>query len=438
MPTPHARPEGQGAPAGDLPAGASSVDARSAGGQPAAGDYPTSIASPPKDPDTVGLILTGGGARAAYQVGVLKAVVQILQERPGGLTHNPFPVICGTSAGAINASALACGAYDIAATVDRMLQVWEHFHAEQVYRADALGVMRTGARWLSMLSFGWMLARLGRLKPRSLLDNRPLGDLLTRMLDFPALADNLRHGAVQALAISASSYTTGQHITFYQSAYEIEPWRRTQRLACRTTLTVDHLLASSAIPFVFPAHRVPVFGTAEWCGDGSMRQLAPISPAIHLGANKVLVIGAGRMHEPARAAPVPNAYPSVAQIAGHALSNIFLDSLAVDVERLERINQTLALLPADRRTGSDLRPVKVLVIAPSQRLDDIASRHTASLPPSIRGLLGGIGVSSRTGDPRGAALASYLLFEPGYTRELIALGFGDTLSRRSDVIDFFD
>jgi NTE family protein len=419
------------AAAGASPGAASPLGTSGAGLHlPAVGDYPSSIASPPKGPDTVGLILTGGGARAAYQVGVLKAVVQILQERPGGLTHNPFPVICGTSAGAINASALACGADDIAGTVDRMLQVWEHFHAEQVYRADALGVMRTGARWMSMLSFGWMLARLGWLKPRSLLDNQPLGDLLTRMLDFPALADNLHHAAVQALAISASSYTTGQHITFYQSAYEIEPWRRTQRLACRTTLTVDHLLASSAIPFVFPAHRVPVFGNAEWCGDGSMRQLAPISPAIHLGANKVLVIGAGRMHEPARAAPEPGAYPSVAQIAGHALSNIFLDSLAVDVERLERINQTLALLPADRRNGSGLRPVKVLVIAPS--------RHTASLPASIRGLLGGIGVSSRNGDPRGAALASYLLFEPGYTRELIALGFGDTLSRRSEVIDFFD
>jgi NTE family protein len=405
---------------------------------PAAGDYPSSVAPPPQDPDIVGLILTGGGARAAYQVGVLKAVVQILQERPGGLVRNPFPVICGTSAGAINASALACGADDIAGTVNRMLEVWEHFHAEQVYRADALGVMRTGARWMSMLSFGWMLARLGRLKPRSLLDNRPLGDLLSRMLDFPALADNLRQGALQALAISASSYTTGQHITFYQSAYEIEPWRRTQRLAYRTRLTVDHLLASSAIPFVFPAHRVPVSGQAEWCGDGSMRQLAPISPAIHLGANKVLVIGAGRMHEPARSAPVPDAYPSVAQIAGHALSNIFLDSLAVDVERLERINQTLARLPANRRNESGLRPVKVLVIAPSQRLDDIASRHTASLPASIRGLLGGIGVSSRSGDPRGAALASYLLFEPGYTRELIALGFGDTLGRRSEVIDFFE
>lgn len=414
MPTPHAPPDRQAAEA-----------------------HPATL--PGELSDTVGLILTGGGARAAYQVGVLQAVVQILQERPGGMPSNPFPVICGTSAGAINASALACGADDVGSTLARMHAVWANFHAEQVYRADALGVMRTGARWLSMLSFGWMLARLGRLKPRSLLDNRPLGELLTRMLDFSHLANNLQHGSVQALAISASGYTTGQHITFYQSAYEIEPWRRTQRIACRTTLTVDHLLASSAIPFVFPAHRVPVFGQPEWCGDGSMRQLAPISPAIHLGASKVLVIGAGRMHEPAQAlSPASSAYPSVAQIAGHALSNIFLDSLAVDVERLERINQTLALVPADRQTASGLRPVKVLVIAPSERLDDIASRHTASLPASIRSLLGGIGVSSQTGDPRGAALASYLLFEPGYTRELIALGFGDTLNRRSDVIDFFD
>lgn len=387
---------------------------------------------------TTGLILTGGGARAAYQVGVLKAIVQILGERPRGLPGNPFHVICGTSAGAINASALACGADTLVDTLAHMSGVWENFHADQVYRADSLGVMRTGARWMAMLSFGWMLARLGRLKPRSLLDNGPLARLLAQMLDFSRLERNLATGAVQALAVSASGYTSGQHITFYQSAYEIEPWRRSQRVACRTAINVDHLLASSAIPFVFPARKIMVDGRPEWCGDGSMRQLAPISPAIHLGASKVLVIGAGRMHESSPALRVvSDDYPTIAQIGGHALSNIFLDSLSVDIERLERINQTLARIPADVRDRGSLRPIEVLVISPSERLDDIAARHIASLPATIRALLGGIGVSSDAHDGSGSALASYLLFEPGYTRELIALGFGDTLTRSADVLEFF-
>lgn len=388
--------------------------------------------------DSTGLILTGGGARAAYQVGVLKAIVQILGERPGGLSGNPFQVICGTSAGAINASALACGADTIEQTIDNIVGIWENFHTDQVYRADSLGVMRKGAGWMSMLSFGWMLARLGRLKPRSLLDNRPLEKLLTEMLDFSRLEHNLATGAVQALAVAASGYTSGQHITFYQSAYEIEPWRRSQRIACRTPITVDHLLASSAIPFLFPAHKVMIQGQTEWCGDGSMRQLAPISPAIHLGASKVLVIGSGRMHESApEQRGVSDDYPTLAQIGGHALSNIFLDGLSVDVERLERINQTLARIPPEVRDRGGLRPIKVLVISPSARLDDIATRHVDSLPPTIRTLLGDIGVSSDSRASSGSALASYLLFEPGYTRELIALGFGDTLTRSADVLDFF-
>jgi NTE family protein len=399
----------------------------------------TSVPFPELRSETTGLVLTGGGARAAYQVGVLKAICRILGERPGGLAGNPFHVVCGTSAGAINAAALSCGAGTLPATIENMLGIWENFHVDQVYRADSLGVLRTGARWMSMLSFGWMLARLGRLKPRSLLDNQPLCDLLTHTLDFDRLDRNLAGGVLQALAVSASGYTSGQHITFYQSAYQIEPWLRSQRLAVRADITVAHLLASSAIPFVFPARRLAVHGQTEWCGDGAMRQLAPISPAIHLGASKILVIGAGRMYEtqPERRA-LSDDYPSLAQIAGHALSNIFLDSLAVDVERLQRINHTLSRIPAGEREREDLRPIKVLVISPSQRLDDIAIRHVSSLPPTIRTLLGGIGVSQGPDDIGGGALASYLLFEPAYTRELIALGFGDTLTRSAEVRAFFD
>jgi len=386
-----------------------------------------------------GLVLTGGGARAAYQVGVLKAVARIRRDcdAPRG---NPFPVITGTSAGAINAAALACHADHFDLAVSGLVDVWRHFSAEQVYRADSFGVIRTGARWLTMLTMGWAIARWRRARPRSLLDNEPLEGLLGQMLHLHRLPEMMRGGHLQALAITASSYSSGQHVTFYDALAHIEPWTRSQRLAVRSTITLPHLLASSAIPFVFPATRLTIDGQTQWFGDGSMRQSAPISPAVHLGAERVLVIGAGRMHEPQdRRVPGDAAeeYPTLAQIAGHALSNIFLDALAVDVERLQRVNRTLALLGPEARRHTPLRPIDVLLIAPSQRLDDIAARHLGSLPTPVRALLRGVGVSGEGQDARGAALASYLLFEAPYTQELLSLGEADTLARRDEVARFF-
>jgi NTE family protein len=386
---------------------------------------------------STGLILTGGGARAAYQVGVLAALAQI--RRAAGITEgNPFPVIAGTSAGAINAAMLACQADDFDAAVEGLVQVWENIHVHQVYRADSLGIIRTGARWLTMMSIGWALARWRRTQPNSLLDNAPLGDLLRRMVRLERLEAMLNQGHLQALAISGSSYSSGQHVTFYQSGLTLKPWLRLQRLAVQTPISVEHLLASSAIPFIFPAEKIDLEGQAEWFGDGSMRQSAPISPAIHLGAERVLVIGAGRMHEPpGRRAVLVDGHPSMAQIAGHALSNIFLDALAVDVERLQRINATLALLPPAAHQGTALRPIEVLVIAPSRRLDDLAAEHQGSLPPALRAMLRSIGVAGQGQGASGSALTSYLLFEPEYTRELIKLGRSDTLARRTDVLAFF-
>lgn len=380
-----------------------------------------------------GLILTGGGARAAYQVGVLQAISQMLWEAGWPPARNPFDIICGTSAGAINATALACRADNFGEGVQQLLDVWENFRVEQVYRADSLGVLRSGARWLSILSFGWLLRKWRAAPPTSLLDNTPLAGLLHRMLDLPRLDAALADGLLHAVAVNASSYTGGQHVTFFQCADEVAPWVRTARTAQRDQIGVEHLLASSAIPFIFPAVPLYLDGQQEYCGDGSMRQLAPISPAIHLGATRVLVVGAGRMHEPRHAAPQQARYPTLAQIAGHAMSSIFLDSLAVDIERLTRINATLSMLAPQALARSPLRPVELLVIAPSERLDDIAARHTASLPAPVRILLSGIGAT----ETRGAALASYLLFEAGYTRELIRLGQRDTLARKADVLAFF-
>jgi NTE family protein len=382
-----------------------------------------------------GLILTGGGARAAYQVGVLQAISAILWEAGWPPARNPFDIICGTSAGAINATALACRADNFGEGVQKLLDVWLHIEVEQVYRADSLGVIRSGARWLSLLSFGWLLRKWRAAPPASLLDNTPLVSLLHRMLDLPRLDAVLQEGLLHALAVTASSYTGGNHLTFYQTAAEIAPWIRMQRVALQDQIGIEHLLASSAIPFIFPATPLFMGGHREYCGDGSMRQLAPISPAIHLGASKVLVVGAGRLTEPARSAAEKSAarYPSLAQIAGHAMSSIFLDGLAVDIERLERINKTLSMLPPEYLEKTPLKPVELLVIAPSERLDDIASRHIASLPAPIRTMLSGIGAT----EARGAALASYLLFESSYTCELIRLGQRDTQARKEDVLAFF-
>ena len=385
------------------------------------------------------LVLSGGGARAAYQVGVLRALVRIRREALGPVARlrNPFGIICGTSAGAINAAALAANADRFEAAVEVVAKVWQNFSADQVYRADSLGVIRTGARWLTMLSVGWVIARWRRARPRSLLDNAPLAELLQRLVPLDRLPTMFEQRHLHAFAVTASSYTSGEHFTFFDAAQAIEPWQRSQRVAVQTQLLQAHLLASSAIPFVFPATPLEVGGEHGWFGDGSMRQTAPLSPAVHLGAQRLLIIGAGRMQEPSGRVIASKDYPNLAQIAGHAMASIFLDALAVDVERMKRINRTLALLPDSALADTTLRPLEALVISPSQRLDDIAARHLSALPAPVRALLRGVGVGGQGEQARGSALASYLLFEAPFTRELMALGEADTAARKDEVLRFF-
>ena len=370
------------------------------------------------------LILTGGGARAAYQVGVLAAIAELLPDKQ----RNPFGIICGTSAGAINAAYLATRSDDFAAGVVDLRRLWRSFHAGDVYRADAMGMAASAVGWLAAMAGGWLVKK----SPRSLLDNGPLRLLLTQHLDFSRIDSAIAADRLQSLSITCSGYGSGQSVSFYKGRHDIEPWNRAQRLGAHVKLNIEHLLASSAIPFVFPAIKI----NREYFGDGSMRQTAPISPAIHLGADKILVIGAGRQAKQEIFRPADSHYPSVAQIAGHTLSSIFLDSMWADLERIQRVNKTVSLISEQvrREQGMQLRPINVLVIAPSERLDDLAARHAASLPWAVRAFLGGIGAMNKNG----GALTSYLLFERPYIRALIQLGRKDTLARREEVMQFLD
>ena len=384
---------------------------------------------------TTGLLLSGGGARAAYQLGVLQAIDE-LRLAHGAPAGNPFQVICGTSAGALNATALACGAHAYSQTLQQLVSVWSQFHVGQVYRAEFSDMVLSGARWLSLLSLGWLFANR-RLRPRSLLNPSPLRQLLTEQIEWQRLHLNLDEGHLRALAVTASNYASGEHVTFYQSPYPLQPWVRNQRLAQLCEIRVEHLLASAAIPFIFPAVKLRGPHGRAYFGDGAMRQTAPISPAIHLGADRVLVIGVGRMAEPAAPKADHHEYPSLAQIAGHALSSIFLDNLSVDVERLRRINHTLSLIPPEARAATQLRPVELLLIAPSQRLDDMAIQHADALPATVRRLFNILGPRAPRGPRQDGALLSYLLFEAPFTQALIALGRQDAMAQKADIVRFF-
>lgn len=370
----------------------------------------------------IALILTGGGARAAYQVGVLKAIAEFTPRR----AHSPFQVICGTSAGALNAVTLAVNARHFRQGVKYLLGIWNNAQVKNIYRSDALGVFANSTRWL----LGLVLSMIGinRMSRVSLLDNSPLTDFLEETLPYEKIQENIDAGVLHALSITASGYGTGHSVTFYQGVAGIAPWKRTRRQGIEAKIGIEHLLASSAIPFIFPAIRIH----REYFGDGSMRQIAPISSALHLGADKVMLMGAWHDEDEEGRRNRTDAYPTLAQIAGHALDSIFLDALEVDLERVQHINETVALIPEELRAATDMRHIDVLVITPSQPLEKVAERHLTELPWAVRLLLRAIGVMRRSG----ANLVSYLLFDKRYCRALIDLGYQDALKRREEILKF--
>jgi NTE family protein len=374
-----------------------------------------------RNPKTA-LVLTGGGARAAYQVGVLKAVCRQMPADVG----NPFPILCGTSAGAINAATLATYAMQFRMGVRRLDRVWRNFRVNHVFQSDSISITRSGARWLLAM----MLGGFSRHTSAYMLDRKPLAALLDHYLPFDQIQAAIDSGALHALNVCASGYSSGESVNFFQGVETIKPWRRARRIGIKSRIELKHLMASSAIPFIFSA--VPIH--REYFGDGSMRQQAPISPALHLGAERVLVIGVHKDIEPSPERTKELDYPSPAQIAGHILNSIFLDSLDADLERLTRINNTVRGIAPHKRQelGIQLREVETLVVSPSEDLGAIAQRHAHHLPRMLRFFLRGIGATSKSG----SSLVSYLLFEKSYCQELIALGYADAMNKKEELASF--
>jgi NTE family protein len=369
------------------------------------------------------LVLPGAGARGAYQIGVLKAVARLLPER----APNPFDVICGTSAGAINAAVLAGRAANFERAIADMEGVWANFAASQVYRSDDWTMLKSSLHWLAAFVFGG----LGVRNPASLLDNAPLRDLLRENVRFDGIRRALEQGHLDAVAVTASAYSTARSVTFFEGRPELKGWTRVRRIGRATRLDVDHLMASSAVPFAFP----PVQIGGEFYGDGSMRHRAPLAPAIHLGADRMLVVGVRDERPDAEppATATPEA-PTFAHMAGYMLDTLFLDGLYTDLERLSRINRILEQGGNSKLSGSlaTLRPLHTLVIVPHQDLRSVAAEFVHELPRGVRVLLRGLGASSNSG----LQLVSYLLFESGFTRALIDMGYRDAMLMEDELRAF--
>lgn len=373
-------------------------------------------------PNNSALILTGGGARAAYQVGVLKLIAE---EFPG--FDYPFPILCGTSAGAMNAVGLAANGGSFGESVELLEALWRSLKSSDIYRTDFWGVAKRMSHFVR--SF---LSGDEREMPASMLDATPLHEFLKRVIQPDGLAKAIDHGGIRAVSVTACGYRSGQSVSFFQGSDSLDSWHLGQRLGVRTDLAVEHLLASSAIPTIFP----PVKIRREYFGDGVVRNMAPLSPAIHLGADRLLVIGvsANRVCAPKRT--TVRQFPNLAHVMEHMLNGAFLDVIEHDIDRALLINQLIALIPEERLEASafNLRPMDILVVSPSEPIDQIAARHVHELPPAVRKFLG----QGKPDPEGGASLASYLMFEQSFINDLIQLGYTDARAQTKQILQFFN
>jgi NTE family protein len=364
------------------------------------------------------LVLTGGGARAAYQVGVLSAIAE-------RLPSIEFPILTGVSAGAINTTYLAAHRAPFRTAVEKLRDEWRRLTADRVYRLPLahLALSVVGAMGRTALGRGG-----GSAVVRGLMDMRPLHSFLEGCIDVTGIDTKISAGRLRAVALTATSYSLGQTVTFVQGAPDVPLWRRAMRFAVRTRLTLDHIMASSAIPILFPAVRL---GDGFY-GDGSVRQTAPLSPAIHLGARAILAIGLQAMPPLSVSAPPSGEYPSFAEVAGLLLHSTFLDALDTDAERLEQVNQLLGPPLASRSSASPVQRVALLLLQPSRDLGTLAAGAGARLPSIVRLIVWGMGGRN----VRASDLLSYLLFDPAYTSRLVELGSDDGLKQWATIEPF--
>jgi NTE family protein len=382
------------------------------------------------DRPTVGLVLMGGGARTAYQVGVLRALADMLQARADGPHTFPFQVLVGTSAGAINAAFLASRATQGLQAFEQLAQFWRRLRSSDVFDLNVPGWVR-----FSRIAVALSLSRHAQANG-AMMDNAPLRKTLRQGISIDGIGDALRSNTIDALAVTGSSYTTGVHWTFCHTASrgEFQGWSRPGRRAEFQPLTIDHLMASSAIPFLFPATPLRVDGRNEYFGDGSMRQVTPLSPAMHLGARRILVVGVGQpersgLGDAGNVAQVRG--PTLGSMAGHVMASVFHDTLQADVEQTARVTQTINRLPAAAANALPFKAIDVLAVSPTQSLDALAQKFTSELPAAIRNAMGALGVLKGSG----GTLASYLLFEPRFVQSLMALGEHDAMAVKDELLE---
>ncbi len=365
------------------------------------------------------LVLSGGGARGAYQVGVVHGILSVLRQL--NIDH-PFQILSGVSAGAINTAYLASRSDHLVAASRDLSSFWGNLHSENVYE--------TGIGSLGKIGFNWALDLVsGDLrKTRSanaLLDITPLTNLCRKHINFPRIEKNLKLGHIDAVSVSATAYHSAECHSFFSSNQPVIPWQRKNRVGLQTSIALSHMLASAAIPLLFP----PVAIADTWYGDGCIRNTAPLSPAIHLGANRIIAIGV--RHSKPQSLGSPHRATS-ATILSSLINAVLLDGLDTDLERLARINHTLSLIDHNHASDSPLRPIDWLYISPSKSLAEIAISHVDSIPPIIKYLLLGLGPIEDV-----APILSYLFFEPCFLNDLLELGFNDALSRAQEIENFF-